>query len=155
MKIAGILLDELTKRCKEQLSIDVSFKNSVTKWLAETGYDVKYGARPLKRAIQNKLEDPMADEILEGRFMKGSCGCEGGQRKSEDAGEGVQIMKKNASVFFCQECGYESAKWLGQCPACHEWNTFAEEPKVSTSRGKMASSRPTGGGKGTGFFKTH
>ena len=48
-------------------------------------------------------------------------------------------MKKNASVFFCQECGYESAKWLGQCPACHEWNTFAEEPKVSTSRGKMAS----------------
>lgn len=49
-------------------------------------------------------------------------------------------MKKNASVFFCQECGYESAKWLGQCPACHEWNTFAEEPKVSTSRGKMASS---------------
>ena len=47
-------------------------------------------------------------------------------------------MKKNASVFFCQECGYESAKWLGQCPACHEWNTFAEEPKVSTSRGKMA-----------------
>ena len=49
-------------------------------------------------------------------------------------------MKKNASVFFCQECGYESAKWLGQCPACHEWNTFAEEPKVNTSRGKMASS---------------
>ena len=48
-------------------------------------------------------------------------------------------MKKNASVFFCQECGYESAKWLGQCPACHEWNTFAEEPKVNTSRGKMAS----------------
>ena len=48
-------------------------------------------------------------------------------------------MKKNASVFFCQECGYESAKWLGQCPACHEWNTFAAEPKVSTSRGKMAS----------------
>ena len=41
-------------------------------------------------------------------------------------------MKKNASVFFCQECGYESAKWLGQCPACKEWNTFAEEPKVST-----------------------
>lgn len=71
MKIAGILLNELTKRCKEQLSIDVSFKNSVTKWLAETGYDVKYGARPLKRAIQNKLEDPMADEILEGKIHEG------------------------------------------------------------------------------------
>lgn len=42
-------------------------------------------------------------------------------------------MKKNATVFFCQECGYESAKWLGQCPACHEWNTFAEEPKAPSS----------------------
>lgn len=45
-------------------------------------------------------------------------------------------MKKNATVFFCQECGYESAKWLGQCPACHEWNTFAEEPKAPSSRGR-------------------
>ena len=71
MKIAGLLLDELTKRCKEQLSIDVSFKDSVRKWLAETGYDAKYGARPLKRAIQNKLEDPMADEILEGKIHEG------------------------------------------------------------------------------------
>ena len=43
----------------------------MTKWLAETGYDVKYGARPLKRAIQNKLEDPMADEILEGKIHEG------------------------------------------------------------------------------------
>ncbi len=71
MKIAGLLLDELTKRCKEQLSIEVSIKDSVKKWLAETGYDVKYGARPLKRAIQNKLEDPMADEILEGKIHEG------------------------------------------------------------------------------------
>ena len=35
--------------------------------------------------------------------------------------------KAKASVFFCQECGYESAKWMGQCPGCHEWNTFVEE----------------------------
>lgn len=55
-------------------------------------------------------------------------------------------MKKNATVFFCQECGYESAKWLGQCPACREWNTFAEEPKV-VSKGRAAggAAKRTGG----------
>ena len=34
---------------------------------------------------------------------------------------------KEKSVFFCQECGYESAKWLGKCPGCGQWNTFVEE----------------------------
>lgn len=34
---------------------------------------------------------------------------------------------KNAAVFFCQGCGYESSKWMGQCPGCKEWNTFVEE----------------------------
>ena len=43
-------------------------------------------------------------------------------------------------VYFCQECGYESTKWMGQCPGCKAWNSFVEEP-VST--GKKAS----GGGK--------
>lgn len=71
MKIAGMLLTELKKRCESQLSIQVSFKDSVRKWLAETAYDAKYGARPLKRAIQNKLEDLLADEILEGRIKEG------------------------------------------------------------------------------------
>ena len=37
------------------------------------------------------------------------------------------MAKGKTSVFFCQECGYESAKWMGQCPACKEWNTFVEE----------------------------
>ena len=37
-------------------------------------------------------------------------------------------MAKDKLIFFCQNCGYESAKWMGQCPACHEWNTFVEEP---------------------------
>ena len=35
---------------------------------------------------------------------------------------------KNKTVFFCKQCGYESSKWLGQCPACHEWDSFVEEP---------------------------
>ena len=42
-------------------------------------------------------------------------------------------MKNKKIVFFCQECGYESAKWMGQCPGCKAWNTFVEEP-VSTVR---------------------
>lgn len=43
-------------------------------------------------------------------------------------------MAKAKSVFFCQSCGYESSKWMGQCPACKEWNSFAEEPKVITKK---------------------
>ncbi len=38
--------------------------------------------------------------------------------------------KTKVNVFYCKECGYESAKWLGQCPGCREWNTFVEEPAV-------------------------
>lgn len=37
-------------------------------------------------------------------------------------------MAKSKSVFFCRECGYESAKWMGQCPSCRQWDTFTEEP---------------------------
>ena len=43
-------------------------------------------------------------------------------------------MAKKSTIFFCQNCGYESAKWLGQCPACKEWNSFAEEPQASTKK---------------------
>ncbi|MCD8105044.1 MAG: DNA repair protein RadA [Lachnospiraceae bacterium] len=43
-------------------------------------------------------------------------------------------MAKTKTVFFCQSCGYESSKWMGQCPACREWNTFAEEPKTVSKK---------------------
>lgn len=36
-------------------------------------------------------------------------------------------MAKSKTIFYCQSCGYESAKWLGKCPSCNAWNTFAEE----------------------------
>jgi DNA repair protein RadA/Sms len=36
-------------------------------------------------------------------------------------------MSKSKSAFFCNNCGYEAAKWAGKCPACNEWNTFTEE----------------------------
>lgn len=38
------------------------------------------------------------------------------------------MAKAKTTAFFCKECGYESSKWMGQCPACKEWNTFVEEP---------------------------
>ena len=41
-------------------------------------------------------------------------------------------MAKTNTVFFCNECGYESPKWLGKCPACNSWNTFVEEKVTST-----------------------
>lgn len=47
-------------------------------------------------------------------------------------------MSKTSSVFFCNECGYESPKWLGKCPSCNNWNTFVEE-KVVTSFGNSKS----------------
>ncbi|MFQ9194631.1 MAG: DNA repair protein RadA [Candidatus Gastranaerophilaceae bacterium] len=43
-------------------------------------------------------------------------------------------MAKKTTAFFCSECGYESAKWLGQCPGCREWNTFVEEPVTKMGR---------------------
>ncbi len=38
-----------------------------------------------------------------------------------------KLAKKRSTVFMCQECGYESAKYLGKCPSCGKWNTFVEE----------------------------
>ena len=50
------------------------------------------------------------------------------------------MAKARDTAFFCKECGYESAKWFGQCPACREWNTASEEPvaKTKTAKGKGA-----------------
>ena len=47
------------------------------------------------------------------------------------------MAKGKKSIFFCQNCGHEESKWLGQCPMCREWNTFVEE-KVSVTRGSTA-----------------
>jgi DNA repair protein RadA/Sms len=49
------------------------------------------------------------------------------------------MASKSRSVFFCTQCGHESPKWLGRCPGCGEWNTFAEQ-KVVTGKGPKRSS---------------
>ena len=53
------------------------------------------------------------------------------------------MAKAKNTAFFCKECGYESAKWFGQCPACKEWNTFVEEPvsKPKSAKGIAGTSQ--------------
>ena len=52
------------------------------------------------------------------------------------------MLKNKKTVYFCQECGYESAKWMGQCPACKAWNTFVEET-VSSKKSSSGSIKTT------------
>ena len=70
-QIVGILLESLKKRCREQLEIDIKVTGAAKDLLAEAGFDSKYGARPLRRAIQTKVEDRLANEILEGHIKRG------------------------------------------------------------------------------------
>src|SRR5699024_7506926 len=48
------------------------------------------------------------------------------------------MAKSKKTVYFCQNCGYECAKWMGQCPGCREWNTFVEETVSPLSQGKSS-----------------
>ena len=70
-KIVTILVKELQKRCKEQLSLDLVVRDSAKKYIVEKSYDRKYGARPLKRKIQDEIEDRMAEEIIAGNIKAG------------------------------------------------------------------------------------
>ena len=70
-KIVGLLLKEFVNRCKTQMNLEIKVRDNVKELIAKEGFDPKYGARPLKRAIQNKIEDAMAEEILEGRMKAG------------------------------------------------------------------------------------
>ena len=70
-KIVGLLQKELSKRCKEQMGIELLFRSTVKNLIIEVGKDEKYGARPLKRAMQTKIEDALTDEILSGNVKAG------------------------------------------------------------------------------------
>lgn len=79
--IADLLLKEFAKRCKKQMNLDLKFSEAARSLIAEEGFDEKYGARPLKRAIQNKIEDALAQEILEGKIHAGDMVAVGAQKK--------------------------------------------------------------------------
>ena len=70
-KIVGLMCKELVKRAKEQLGIHLTIRNSVKKHIVETGSDKKYGARPLRRAVQSQLEDKLAEALLNGEIKRG------------------------------------------------------------------------------------
>ena len=57
------------------------------------------------------------------------------------------MAKGKKTLFFCQNCGYESPKWLGQCPGCREWNSFVEETVSATAKGKTTALGSTTGKK--------
>ena len=71
-KIVSLMCNELIKRAKEQLNIKLTIRDSVKKHIVETGTDQKYGARPLRRALQNQLEDRLAEAMLSGEVKRDS-----------------------------------------------------------------------------------
>ncbi len=70
-EIAGIMTASIARRTKEQMNITLTVDSSARDYLAEKGYDEKYGARPLRRTIQTMIEDRLAEEILSGSFKSG------------------------------------------------------------------------------------
>jgi len=70
-EIVGIQLEELKKRLLQH-NLTLTVKESARKKLVEEGYDIAYGARPLKRTIQKLIENPLSLEILQGKFQEGS-----------------------------------------------------------------------------------
>ncbi len=70
-EIVKIMLGTITKRCMAQMEIRLKAEDSLLEYLANKGYDEKYGARPLRRVIQTELEDKLTEEILEGRVRTG------------------------------------------------------------------------------------
>ena len=84
-KIVLLLLKSLEKRCEEQMDIHLNVTNSAVDYIAEAGFDAKYGARPLRRAIQSKIEDRLANELLEGKIKRGDI---------------VQVQYRNKEICF-------------------------------------------------------
>lgn len=74
-EIISLLIKEFAQRCKKQLNLDLQVTGAVKTDLAEKAYDEKYGARPLKRAIQSRIEDALTEEILEGKVKPGDSVC--------------------------------------------------------------------------------
>lgn len=70
-KIVGLMCRELVKRAKEQLNIQLTIRDSVKEHIVESVTDQKYGARPLRRAVQNQLEDKLAEAVLSGEVKSG------------------------------------------------------------------------------------
>ena len=71
-EILQIMLRDISSRLEKNLGIHLSVTGKAKEWLIDKGYDVKYGARPLRRTLQTELEDKLAEEILAGSFLAGA-----------------------------------------------------------------------------------
>lgn len=67
-KIIGIMVRDLQKRCKEQMQIDLVVREAAKEFIVEKAYDRKYGARPLRRKLQDEVEDRLADALIRGEI---------------------------------------------------------------------------------------
>ncbi|MCI8671980.1 MAG: ATP-dependent Clp protease ATP-binding subunit [Lachnospiraceae bacterium] len=70
-QIVDIMMAAISKRTKEQMDITIELSGDAKGWIIDQGYDHKYGARPLRRTLQNKIEDRLAEEILDGNIRSG------------------------------------------------------------------------------------
>lgn len=70
-QIATLMASELQKRCREQLQIELVIRDAAKAYIVEKAYDRKYGARPLRRKIQDEIEDRLAEEIIAGKVKAG------------------------------------------------------------------------------------
>ncbi|NLK98628.1 ATP-dependent Clp protease ATP-binding subunit [Defluviitalea saccharophila] len=70
-EIVSIMVSQLAKRIQENMGITIELSDAAKEYLAKEGFDQAYGARPLRRAIQSKIEDRLAEEILEGNIKEG------------------------------------------------------------------------------------
>ena len=70
-KITALLMKELVKRAEDQLDIELTVRDSARTYIVEKAYDKKYGARPLKRKIQDEIENRLAEDIINGRIKRG------------------------------------------------------------------------------------
>ena len=94
MDIVTLLSQNLSKRCKAQMDINLTISPAVKKYLVTKHSDAKMGARPLKRAIQSTIEDAMAEELLKGNIK---------------AGMDVTVTLKDDKVVFVGKDGKSSS----------------------------------------------
>ena len=71
-EVVNILMANINKRTMDQMKLSIELDELAKKYIVDKGYDSKYGARPLKRAIQTMIEDQLAEEILEGKIKTGN-----------------------------------------------------------------------------------
>lgn len=128
--IADIMLGTISKRCKEQLGIGLEATDSAKEHLIDKGYDDKYGARPLRRTIQNLVEDRMAEEMLDGSIKAGSL---------------VEVGFDGEKLTFTVKAKTARPKAASKPAAARE----GSEDEGKTVRGKSSAGRATGRKKET------